>query len=125
MKEAMASNVLCGRCGTALSHPMAPCSSCGAQPYYAALARPVRRKSPALAATLAIVPGLGHLYLGEYGKFAGFAAATGLLQFFGFDLDLTGIGAALGVPIEFGGAGVWLFSIFDAYRTARRMNEQA
>jgi hypothetical protein len=43
------------------------------------------------------------------------------LQFFGFDLDLSVIGAAVGVPMELGGTGLWLFSIVDAYRTAKRM----
>jgi hypothetical protein len=43
------------------------------------------------------------------------------LQFFGFDLDLSVIGAAIGVPMELGGAGLWLFSIVDAYRTAKQM----
>jgi hypothetical protein len=47
----------------------------------------------------------------------------GLLQFVGFDLDLTAIGAVIGVPMELGGVGLWLYSIFDAYRTAQRMNQ--
>ncbi|TME57645.1 MAG: hypothetical protein E6I58_04910 [Chloroflexi bacterium] len=46
---------------------------------------------------------------------------VGGLQFFGADLDLTVIGAAIGVPMELGGGGLWLFSIVDAYRTAKRM----
>lgn len=114
----MASNVICGSCGTALSHPTARCPRCGAQPVAGIWPRP--RKSPVTAAILALVPGLGHLYLGEYRKCVGFLGATGLLQFFGFDLDLTGIGLALGVPIELGGVGIWLFSIYDAYQTAKR-----
>ena len=85
------------------------------------LARP--RKSPALAAALAIVPGLGHVYLGQWGKAAGFMGAAGVLEFFGFDLDLTAIGAVVGVPMELGGFGLWLFSIFDAYHTARRLSQ--
>ena len=82
-------------------------------------ARP--RRSPATAAALALVPGLGHLYLGDYLKGAGFMAGTGMLQFVGFDLDLTAIGALIGVPMELGGVGLWLFSIVDAYRTAKRL----
>ena len=76
-----------------------------------------------MAAALGIVPGLGHIYLGRYGRGVGFMAGTGLLQFSGFDLDLTAIGVLAGVPIELGGFGLWMFSIFDAYRTARRMNQ--
>ena len=85
------------------------------------IARP--RKSPAAAAALAIVPGLGHVYLGQWGKAAGFMGAAGLLEFFGFDLDLTAIGAVIGVPMELGGVGLWLYSIFDAYHTAKRLSQ--
>ena len=81
------------------------------------------RKSPALAAALAIVPGLGHVYLGQFGRAAGFMGAAGLLEFFGFDLDLTMVGAVVGVPMELGGVGLWLYSIFDAYHTARRLSQ--
>jgi len=86
------------------------------------IARP--RKSPALAATLAIVPGLGHVYLGQWGRAAGFLGAAGLLEFLGFDFDLTAIGAVVGVPMELGGVGLWLYSIFDAYHTARRLSQR-
>jgi hypothetical protein len=53
----------------------------------------------------------------------GFAYLVGVggLQFFGLDLDLTVIGAAVGVPMELGGGALWLFSIVDAYRTAKQM----
>jgi hypothetical protein len=120
MNKAMAYNATCGHCGAALTHPTAPCWHCGAQPYYQALVR--RGKSPALAALLAVVPGLGHLYLGDYRKGLGLLGAGGVLEFFGFDLDLTGIGAVMGVPMELGGVGLWLFSIVDAYQSARRMS---
>ena len=76
-------------------------------------------KSPRLAAVLALVPGLGHLYLGQYKKALVFFVGTGLLEFLGFDLDLTAIGAALGVPLELGAFGLYLFSIVDAYRSAQ------
>jgi hypothetical protein len=49
--------------------------------------------------------------------------AAGVLEFFGFDFDLTAIGAVVGVPMELGGAGLWLYSIFDAYHTAKRRNQ--
>jgi TM2 domain-containing membrane protein YozV len=84
-----------------------------------------RPKSPALAAALAIVPGLGHFYLGHNMKGVAYLVGVGGLQFFGFDLDLSVIGAAIGVPMELGGGGLWLFSIVDAYRTARHMNAAA
>jgi len=74
-----------------------------------------------VAAALAIVPGLGHFYLGHNVKGLAYLVGIGGLQFFGFDLDLTVIGAAVGVPMELGGGGLWLFSIVDAYRTAKHM----
>jgi len=48
------------------------------------------------AAALAIVPGLGHFYLGHNMKGFAYLLGIGGLQFFGFDLDLTVIGAAVG-----------------------------
>ena len=74
-----------------------------------------------LAAALAIVPGLGHFYLGHNMKGLAYLVGIGGLQFFGFDLDLSVIGAAVGVPMELGGGALWLFSIFDAYRIAKQM----
>lgn len=126
----MAQEVLCGRCGALLSDPNAPCPRCGAPGsggYYAAApggyyARP--RKSPALATALAIVPGLGHFYLGHNMKGLAYLVGVGGLQFFGFDLDLSVIGAAVGVPMELGGGALWLFSIVDAYRTAKQMEKR-
>ena len=118
----MASEVLCGRCGALLTNPTAPCPRCASPAsggYHSSAVRP--RKSPAVAAALAIVPGLGHFYLGHNVKGLAYLVGIGGLQFFGFDLDLTVIGAAVGVPMELGGGGLWLFSIVDAYRTAKHM----
>jgi TM2 domain-containing membrane protein YozV len=119
----MAAEVLCGRCGALLTNPNAPCPRCGAPASggYAAPMHPPVHKNPFLAATLAIVPGLGHFYLGHNLKGLAYLVGVGGLQFFGFDLDLTVIGAAVGVPMELGGGALWLFSIVDAYRTAKQM----
>src|SRR5579875_12153 len=115
----MASHVICGTCGTVLEHPGATCRACGSRP----AERPWRRasgKSPWLAALLGIVPGLGHLYVGEYRKGLGIMAALGVMELVGLDLDLSMIGAALGIPTELGGLGLWIYSILDAYHAARR-----
>jgi TM2 domain-containing membrane protein YozV len=134
----VASEVLCGRCGAPLTNPSAPCPRCGAPASgaYQGAAGPGAyagayqgvpggyrrpRKNPTLAAALAIVPGLGHFYLGHNVKGVAYLVGIGGLQFFGADLDLTVIGAAIGVPMELGGGGLWIFSIVDAYRTAKRM----
>jgi TM2 domain-containing membrane protein YozV len=118
----MASEVLCGHCGSLLANPAAPCPRCGAPASgrFQGTAVPVR-KSAALAAALAIVPGLGHFYLGHNLKGVGYLAGIAGLQFFGLDLDLSVIGLAIGVPMELGGGTLWLYSIIDAYRTAKSM----
>ncbi len=122
----MASEVLCGKCGALLTNPNAPCPRCGAPAsgrYQGPIAR--TRKSPLVAAALAVVPGLGHFYLGENKKGIAYLIGVGGLEFFGFDLDLSVIGALIGVPLEIGGGSLWVFSIVDAYRTARRMEAEA
>jgi hypothetical protein len=75
--------------------------------------------SPGRAARLSIVPGLGHWYAGAPLKgLVFFTAILGPLVI-GTELDLTGIGAALGIPLDLGGLGLWAFCAYDAYRTAR------
>jgi hypothetical protein len=82
-----------------------------------------RKKSPWAAAALsALVPGLGHVYLGHYPRGFGYLAAFGGLEFFGFDFDLTAVGALVGVPMELGGIGLWFYGIADSWRLARAMN---
>ncbi len=121
----MASEVLCGRCGALLTNPVAPCPRCGAPASgaYAHVQRPAGRKDPILAAALAVIPGMGHFYLGHNVKGLAYLAGIVGLQFFGFDLDLSVIGAAIGVPLELGGGTLWVFSIVDAYRTAKHLEK--
>ena len=134
----MASEVLCGRCGALLTNPIAPCPRCGSPAsgggrtgprdtgvWSSAYRAPARRKDPKVAAMLAVIPGMGHFYLGHNVKGMGFLAGIVGLQFFGFDLDLSVIGAAIGVPMELGGGTLWIYSIVDAYRTAKHMERDA
>jgi TM2 domain-containing membrane protein YozV len=122
----VAAELLCGHCGAVLTNPTAPCPRCGALASggYTG-ARVQSRKNPLLAAALAIVPGLGHFYLGDNKKGVAYLIGIGGLEFFGLDLDLSFIGALIGVPMEVGGGTLWVFSIVDAYRTARRMEAEA
>lgn len=113
----MASSVFCGHCGAVLGDSRAPCWSCGSTVTAAGLYP--AQKSPWAAAALALVPGLGHLYLGEWKKAIFFVLGCGGLEFLGMDLDLTVIGDLVGVPMGMGGFGLWTFSIWDAYHTAR------
>jgi hypothetical protein len=119
----MASNVLCGNCGAFLRDERGPCWSCGASASAAAWS--AARKSRWAAAALAVIPGLGHLYLGEWKKAVFFMLGCGGLEFLGLDLDLTVIGDVVGVPMGLGGVGLWAFSIWDAYRTARAREQFA
>ena len=81
---------------------------------------PSTPKSPLAAAALAaVVPGLGHLYLGQHWKAAGYFVGFFGLEFLGFDFDLTAVGAVLGVPMELGGVALWAHGVMDAYRQAR------
>jgi TM2 domain-containing membrane protein YozV len=118
----MASEVLCGRCGAVLANPGAACPRCGspASGGYQ-VARPQSPKSPAIAAALAIIPGCGHFYLGHNLKGVGFLIGIGGFQLFDLGLDLSVIGLAVGVPLELGPGALWLYSIVDAYRTAKHM----
>jgi TM2 domain-containing membrane protein YozV len=115
----MVSEVICGRCGTLLDSREARCRTCGSITNYGPVVRP--RKSRWVAAGLAaLIPGLGHIYLGQYPKGLLYLAGAGGLTFLGFDLDLTVIGAAVGVPMELGALGLWLHGVVDAYKTAQR-----
>ncbi len=122
----MASEVLCGRCGAVLTNPSAPCPRCGAPASGAwQQTRPQARKDPRVAAMLAVIPGMGHFYLGHNMKGIAYLVGVVGLQFFGLDLDLSVIGLAVGVPLELGGGTLWAYSIVDAYRTAKQMENPA
>ncbi|MDN3505700.1 MAG: CPBP family intramembrane metalloprotease [Simkaniaceae bacterium] len=76
-------------------------------------------KSPAIAVTLsAILPGLGHTYLGEYGMAGALMGSTGvgigLSQFSFFEPYLAGDLLALSAVSSYG--------IYSAYRDARNFN---
>jgi len=64
---------------------------------------------------------MGHVYLGHNMKGLFFLLACGGLEFVGVDLDLTVIGATLGVPLGAGGLGLYAYQIWDAYREAKRL----
>src|SRR5438105_13351357 len=118
----MAADVLCGRCGALLTNPNAPCPRCGS-PASGAFYRPMatQRKNRWAAAALAVIPGCGHFYLGHNLKGVGFLVGISGFQLIDLGFDVTGIGAFVGVPLELGPAGLWIYSIVDAYRTAKTM----
>ena len=77
------------------------------------------------AAALAIIPGCGHFYLGHNLKGLALLVGIGGFQLFDTGLDLTGIGAVVGVPLELGPGARGVYSIVDAYRTAKHMEAAA
>jgi len=119
----------CPRCEHPVPAEALFCARCGAQlkvqPVQGDIIDGTRRFakqraiSPGRAARLSIVPGLGHLYAGA--PFKGLVFFTAILGplVLGTELDLTVVGAALGIPLDLGGLGLWAFCAYDAYRTAR------
>jgi uncharacterized protein DUF6677 len=119
----------CSRCEGPVAADALFCPHCGAQlkvqPVQGEIIdgttrfaknRPI---SPGRAARLSIIPGLGHWYAGAPVKgLVFFAAILGPIVL-GTELDLTVVGAALGIPLDLGGLGLWAFCAYDAYRTAR------
>jgi Double zinc ribbon len=120
----------CPRCRRSVPPGAAFCQSCGTQlhaqpvegevidgrPRFAE-ARPV---DPGRAARLSIVPGLGHWYArAPVRGLAFFVAIVGPLVL-GTELDLSVIGLPLGIPMDVGGLGLWVYCAVDAYRTAKR-----
>ena len=122
----MASTTICGRCGSPLPNPSSTCPRCGARPSQGFNSRRAARsrKNPALAAALAIVPGMGHVYLGHNLKGLFFLVACGGMEFVGLDLDLSIIGGLVGVPLGAGGLGLYVFQIIDAYREAKKIETE-
>ena len=119
----------CPRCERSVAAEAAFCPHCGAQlriqPVRGEILDGTRRfarnrpVSPGRAARLSIIPGLGHWYAGAPVKgLAFFAAIIGPIVL-GTELDMTVIGATLGIPLDLGGFGLWAFCAYDAYRTAR------
>jgi zinc ribbon protein len=119
----------CPRCRRSVAAEAAFCPHCGAQLRVQPVTGEIidgtgrfkknRPVNPARAARLSIVPGLGHWYAGAPLKgVAFFAAIVGPLVI-GTELDLTVIGAYVGIPLDLGGLGLWAFCAYDAYRTAR------
>jgi hypothetical protein len=120
----------CPRCERRVAPEALFCPHCGAQlnvqPVQGEIVDGTRRFAknrpinPGRAARLSIVPGLGHWYAGAPVKgLVFFAAIVGPLVI-GTELDLTVIGAMLGIPLDLGGLALWGFCAYDAYRTARK-----
>jgi len=119
----------CPRCRRSVVSEASFCPNCGNQLRIQPLGGEIidgtkrfarnRPVSPGRAARLSIIPGLGHWYVGAPLKgLAFFAAIVGPIVV-GSELDLTVIGAAVGIPLDLGGLGLWAFCAYDAYRTAR------
>src|ERR1700694_2583183 len=120
----------CPRCERPVAAEALFCPNCGVQlkvqPVQGEIVDGTRRFAknrpinPGRAARLSILPRMGHWDAGAPGKgVAFFAAIVGPLVI-RTELDLTVIGAAVGIPLDLGGLALWGFCAYDAYRTARK-----
>lgn len=122
----------CPRCRRSVAAEAAFCPYCGTQLRTQAVEGEIidgtrrfarnRPISPRRAALLSIIPGLGHWYAGAPKKGMILFAAVLAPVVLGSELDLTLIGATAGIPLDLGGFGLWAFTAYDAYRTARSRN---
>ncbi len=122
--------VTCPRCHEPLRERTAFCPHCGTQLKVQLVkgemidpggksARDASIK-PATAARLSIIPGLGHWYARSPTRgLAFFVAIVGPLVL-GTELDLSVVGAVVGVPLDIGGLALWAYCALDAYRTAKK-----
>jgi len=70
------------------------------------------KRSPAAAAWLSLLPGLGHLYLGQFAKGLALAlAVVGVIQ-------ISQHGDAFGILIPI----FWIYTMIDAHRSAEELN---
>lgn len=115
------SNLFCHQCGASISRWSSVCASCGApvnQTFeYTYEKKPIDsslhslyegRKNPVLAAIASLLwTGMGQVYNGN------------LLRGLGFLF-----GALIGsIILIYPGILIWLYGIYDAYRTAKQMND--
>jgi TM2 domain-containing membrane protein YozV len=89
-----------------VSEPASPSLSPGAVSQPTPASMPARIRNPSLAAALSLLPGLGQVYNGMLvrGIILFIATLLGLLIFI--------------IP----GACIWIYSIYDAFRTAEKIN---
>lgn len=88
--------------------------------------RPARKKSPALAATLSILPvcpGCGHFYLEQYGTGAAYLGSAALLLggLVATSSQADSSVANLSLPLTTTLQNLWFYGIFGTYRDARLM----
>jgi membrane protease YdiL (CAAX protease family) len=97
----------------------APTSFLFQEPKLYPIKRLPTRSSPSTASFLALVPGLGHAYLGEYGEAAGYGGSMLGLRLI-LEVVTTVEPEFNGQTIGLGMQNLWFYNIFDAYRDARR-----
>ncbi|WP_456372824.1 hypothetical protein [Methanocaldococcus sp.] len=80
-----------------------------------------KKKSVGIAVLLSfVIPGAGQMYLGKVGKGIILLIATGILIAFGLLLSLL----VIGIPLLLLGLIIWIYSIYDAYKSAKDYNAQ-
>jgi hypothetical protein len=97
--------VVCKHCGRDLKPPAAP-------------VQPKKTKSPGLAVFLNLFPlimGLGYIYIG---KLTNFVVVFGIQLFSLFFMEVMGLGRYNNYLL----AVIWVYSLFDVYAQAKKIN---
>lgn len=117
-----AGEVYCSDCGEPIKERAEICPHCGVR--QRPPPTPDREKSPALAALASVVwTGAGQIYTGRPAKGVFLMVLVFAVAFFAFGFALLAGGplfvlvSVVVLPL------VWLYSVYDAYRTAERIND--
>ena len=99
----------CPNCGAEIDRKAVICPKCGVR-----IKPSTNAKNPGLAAVLSfVIVGLGQIYNGEIGK----GILLIVLYVISIALCLVFIGYIF-LPV------IWIYGIYDAYKTAQKINEQ-
>jgi len=99
----------CPNCGAEIDRKAVICPKCGVR-----IKPSTNVKNPGLAAVLSfVIVGLGQIYNGEIGK----GILLFVLYVISIVLSLVFIGYIF-LPV------IWIYGIYDAYKTAQKINEQ-
>lgn len=107
--------VYCRDCGEVISEKAEICPECGVrqkEPEFQQPAQPQKQKDSGIAAIASfLVPGLGQVYNGQIAK----GIIAGIIVILS---AITVIGLVIAVPL-------WIWLVYDAYKTAEQINLQA
>lgn len=107
--------VFCRDCGTKISEKAEICPECGIRQKGATPPQPITsppQKDPGIAAVASlIIPGAGQIYNGQILK----GIITGVVTIVS---AITVVGLVVAIPL-------WIYLVYDGYKTAQNLNKQA